>query len=276
MKIQHLILEKIYKVFGERFLKKPRFRILNIHDVNEKDFENLEKIIFNLKKNWNFIDPSKLQNLNNINKNHILITFDDGYKSQKIFADKVLNRYKIKALFFVVTNFIKCNSKQEAQNFVLKNIDTSVANNPSRFSEINNMNFDDLKELIAKDNLIGSHTVNHKKLTKIDNVEELNYEIVHSKNELEKILNSKINNFAWTYGDINSINKVSYNIIKKHYENIFSGIRGDNFQISSHLYFRDELSPFYSEDLANAFLNGYSDFYYYKKRKKLLTYEEDV
>ena len=43
------------------------------------------------------------------------------------------------------------------------------------------MNFDDLKELIAKDNLVGSHTVNHKKLTEIDNCDELNYEIINSK-----------------------------------------------------------------------------------------------
>ena len=80
-----------------------------------------------------------------------------------------------------MTNFIKCNSKEEAQNFVSKNIDTGTTNNPSRYSEIDNMNFDDLKELISKDNLIGSHTVNHKKLTEIDNADELNYEIINSK-----------------------------------------------------------------------------------------------
>ena len=128
------------------------------------------------------------------------------------------------------------------------------------------MNFDDLKELIAKDNLVGSHTVNHKKLTEIDNCDELNYEIINSKKELEKKLNCKINNFAWTYGDINSINKKSYNIIKKNYHNIFSGIRGDNTRTSS-VYFRDELSPFYSEDLVKAFLNGYSDFIIIKIEK---------
>lgn len=276
MRIQHYILEKFFRMFGDNLIKKPRFRILNIHDVLEKDFENLEKILVNLKKKWEFVDPSKLKIINNIKKNHILLTFDDGYKSQKIFADEILNRHKIKALFFVVTNFIKCNSKEEAQNFVSKNIDTGITNNPSRYSEIDNMNFDDLKELISKDNLIGSHTVNHKKLTEIDNADELNYEIINSKKELEKMLDCKINNFAWTYGDINSIDKKSYNIIKKNYHNIFSGIRGNNIQTSSSVYFRDELSPFYSEDLVNAFLNGYSDFYYYKNRKKLLTFDINV
>ena len=52
---------------GDNFIKKPKFRILNIHDVLEKDFENLEKILVNLKK-WDFVDPSKLETVNNIKK----------------------------------------------------------------------------------------------------------------------------------------------------------------------------------------------------------------
>lgn len=277
MKLHHRILEKISKFSNYSFHKTPSFRILNVHDILEKDFDNLEKIIINLKKNWQFIEPSKLSIANKINQNSILLTFDDGYKSQKYFADKVLKKHSIKAIFFVITNFVKCNSKYEAKKFVLKSVDKNIDNNSVRFSEINNMNFEDLKELILNNHLIGSHTVNHKKLTEIKDLNDLTFEIQNSKNQLESILNTKINNFAWTYGDINSINENIYKLIKKNYQNIFSGIRGDNFKKDeTSVYFRDELSPFYSQDLVKAFLNGYSDFYYYHSRKKLLKFDQDV
>ena len=277
MKLHHRILEKIFKFSNYSFHKMPSFRILNVHDILEKDFDNLEKIIINLKKNWQFIKPSELSIANKINQNCILLTFDDGYKSQKYFADKVLKKHSIKAIFFVITNFVKCNSKYEAKKFVLKSVDKNLDVNSIRFSEINNMNFEDLKELIFNNHLIGSHTVNHKKLTEIKDLKDLTFEIQNSKNQLESALNTKINNFAWTYGDINSINKNIYKLIKKNYQNIFSGIRGDNFKKDeTSVYFRDELSPFYSEDLVKAFLNGYSDFYYYQSRKKLLNFDKDV
>lgn len=277
MRIQHLVLENLFRVFGNINYHKPKFRILNVHDILEKDFDSLEKILINLKKDWIFIDPLKINELNKTKKNCILLTFDDGYKSQKIFADKILNKHKINAIFFVVTAFMECNSKEEAKNFVLKNIDKSIDKNIERFSEINNMNFDDLNELHSLKHVIGSHTVNHKMLTEIKENEYLNFEINNSKNTLETMLNSKIDNFAWTYGDINSINKKVFKIIEKNYKNIFSGIRGDNFKVKSKsIFFRDELSPFYSLELVNAFLNGYSDPYYYKNRKKLLDFEADV
>ena len=91
------------------------------------------------------------------------------------------------------------------------------------------------------------------------------------------MLKCSVDNFAYTYGDIKSINSKVFKILKKNYKNIFSGIRGNNFPTRlSTIFFRDELSPYYSEDLVNSFLNGYSDFYYYKKRKKLLSFENNV
>ena len=62
MRIQHYILEKFFRMFGDNLIKKPRFRILNIHDVLEKDFENLEKILVNLKKKMGLCRSIKIKN----------------------------------------------------------------------------------------------------------------------------------------------------------------------------------------------------------------------
>jgi peptidoglycan/xylan/chitin deacetylase (PgdA/CDA1 family) len=278
MKFNHFILENIFWVLGGYAKKKSRFRILNVHDILDNDFDKLEKILINLKKNWQFIDPSKLNELEkNINKNYLLLTFDDGYKSQKIFADKILDKHNIKAIFFVVTNFLNCTNKEEAKEFVLKNIDKNIEKNLNRYKEIDNMNNEDLLKLKSNKHVIGSHTVNHKKLTEIKNLEELEFEICESKKRLENLLCCPIDYFAYTYGDIGSINKDVFTILKKNYKNIFSGIRGDNFLNKSFkILLRDELSPHYSTDLVNSFLNGYSDFYYYKNRKNLFSLDKNA
>ena len=278
MKINHIILEKLYQFFGNSLSNRLQFRILNIHDILEKDFDHLEKTLLTLKKNWEFIDPSTLHMMNKkINKNCILLTFDDGYKSQKIFADKILNKHKIKAIFFVVTNFLNINHKDDAKKFVLKNIDKNIYKNQLRYDEVDNMNFEDLLKLKSDNHLIGSHTVNHKKLTNINNLEELKFEIYDSKKKLENILKCKIDNFAYTYGDINSINQQVLNNLRKYYKNIFSGIRGNNFSFNSKtIFLRDELSPSYSSELINSFLFGYSDLYYYKKQKQIINMEKNV
>ena len=63
MRIQHLLLENLFRIFGNINYHKPKFRILNIHDILEKDFDNLEKILIHLKKDWIFIDPAKINPL---------------------------------------------------------------------------------------------------------------------------------------------------------------------------------------------------------------------
>ena len=63
MKLNHLLLKNIFRVFGGYSKKKSRFRIINVHDILDNDFDKLEKILIHLKKNWEFIDPLKLNDL---------------------------------------------------------------------------------------------------------------------------------------------------------------------------------------------------------------------
>ena len=81
------------------------------------------------------------------NKSYILLTFDDGYKSQKFFADKILNKHNIKSIVFVITNFLNIDDQKEAKNFVLNNIDTNIDKDKLRYDEVNNMNFEDILNL---------------------------------------------------------------------------------------------------------------------------------
>ena len=53
----------ILKKTGVIKFKTNSLRVLMYHNISEEDFENFEKQIKYLKKNWNFITPKKFYNL---------------------------------------------------------------------------------------------------------------------------------------------------------------------------------------------------------------------
>ena len=273
MKLNHKLLDISYP-FIKKFFSSPQYqlRILNFHDVQKKDFNNFKKIINKLKKEWNIISPKDFEKKKFISKRSLLLTFDDGYKSQYYVAKQILEPLKIKAIFFVVTDFIQINSKIVSKNFILSNINKEINKNSTRFNEMENMSLNDVLDLSLSGHTIGSHTCGHSKLT-IINKNLLARELIHSKNFLKKLLKKNINYFAYTYGDIKSVNQYILSNIKKKYKYIFSGIRGNNYYSNktNRIYFRDEINASYTENLINSFLYGFTDLYYYRSRKKIQT-----
>ena len=53
---------------------------------------------------------------------NLLITFDDGFKSNFFVEKKILEKFDIKAIFFVPSDFIKLNSHSKTQKFINENI----------------------------------------------------------------------------------------------------------------------------------------------------------
>jgi peptidoglycan/xylan/chitin deacetylase (PgdA/CDA1 family) len=76
------------------------------------------------------------------NSKFVILTFDDGYKSQYTTVKPILDKYGFKGTFYVV-----CNYAQK--------IDTD------------RMNWTEIKELHQQGHDIGSHTMNHADLTQL-------------------------------------------------------------------------------------------------------------
>ena len=86
-KNKNLILSILYNFFKLFIKKKSAFRIIMLHNVNKENFSKIKKNLIYLKKNYNFIDPKKFKEGFNLkNKKNLLITFDDGFKSNYYFA----------------------------------------------------------------------------------------------------------------------------------------------------------------------------------------------
>jgi len=113
----------------------------------------------------------------------VVITFDDGYRDNITVAAPILERFGFLATFFVTTGYIgtlKTSPKREWQRWEC-------------------MEAADLCELADRGHDIGSHAVTHVDLTLLDKVSRRR-ELKESKEELESLINRRVNFFSYPYG----------------------------------------------------------------------------
>ena len=114
----------------------------------------------------------------------VILTFDDGYMDNFIYALPLLLRYKMKGTVFVIPGMIgdRCQWLKEHDCNRL-------------------MNWEQLKEWVATGMEIGSHTVTHRMLSRLTD-EEIAYELSMSKEMLERELGATIDFDCYPYGDL--------------------------------------------------------------------------
>jgi len=264
-----IILKYLFKILG--LSDKNNLRVIILHDIKKNDFQKFENLLDFLSKYFNIISPEEFKlhlsgNLKGKNfKNDILLSFDDGYKSQKIITEKFLNPRNIKAIFFLISDFIKIESKTESQNFIRNNLYKKKFTGKLD-DDIQNMNYKDVQYLIKSGHTIGAHTKTHSQLSMINKDLDLNTEILDCKSSLESLFKEiRIEDFAYTFGDFESINEKSLKIIFNNYKYIYSGLRGNNLDITSRMIRRDAINLSESFEIVSCYLSGYLDFLYKKK-----------
>jgi peptidoglycan/xylan/chitin deacetylase (PgdA/CDA1 family) len=107
----------------------------------------------------------------------VIISFDDGWEDQFVYALPMLEKYRYSATFFVVTNFV------DSPGF---------------------LSWSQLKTILAEGMAIGSHSRSHPHLDKINNPGVLWDQINTSKQILEKQLGAGVEEFAYPYGAYNA------------------------------------------------------------------------
>jgi peptidoglycan/xylan/chitin deacetylase (PgdA/CDA1 family) len=105
----------------------------------------------------------------------VAITFDDGWRCEYTHAVPIMAKYGFHATFFIVTN------QADGHTF---------------------MSWAEDRDLLRTGNWIGSHTVDHAFLTKLDDF-DLTRDLVASKRKLEDKLGIEVNEFAYPYGAYN-------------------------------------------------------------------------
>ncbi len=129
----------------------------------------------------------------------IIITFDDAYLSFYESAFGLLKGKKMKAVVFVPVNFIG----------KMNNWDVQILN-----KKYKHMSEEHIVEIYENNIEIGSHTLNHKFLNSLPDL-ELERELRASKEKLETIINKPVHSISYPFG---KYNKRVIKIAEKYYD----------------------------------------------------------
>jgi peptidoglycan/xylan/chitin deacetylase (PgdA/CDA1 family) len=271
-KIHHILLMLIYLFYSifepllDRLgvLNTNKLRVLLYHDIPPDLINNFKQHLLYLEKKWKFVTPDEFSEMIDgklpIQGKNLLLTFDDGFLSNKIVADEVLNVLNIKALFFIIPDFVNISDTRISKSFILNNIFPGMQNIQLKDYQVN-MKWNDIQHLLNCGHKIGAHTMSHARLSMIQNKEELKLEIINCAKNIETNLKIKVKHFAFPFGNLYSINKYAYDIIKDNYKFLHTGLRGENFKKST-IILRDAIKPSDSKFLVASYLSGISDFFY--------------
>ncbi len=228
--------------------RQSLLKILVYHHIEQREIVTFKRQVDLIAKLYGFITPEDLPYFFNgtykRNGIKVLLTFDDGFKSNLSVAQEILAPLDIRAIFFVCPNLLSMTNREQQKDFISTNMYNGrikTKNIPDSFIP---MGWGDLNVLLSKGHTIGAHTMNHCRLSEIVSENELQYEIIESGNQLEKNLGVEIQHFAFPFGNINSIDRNAMRIIRERYKFCYSAIRGINNPMTNpHALLRDPVSP---------------------------------
>ena len=147
-----------------------------------------------LKRRYKVISLSDLVRLQEQRKclesRSIVISFDDGYRNQFLYAYPILKRLGLSAVFFVVTNYIGASRPLYHLQTAQENFSESTEALPLRWEDIEEM---------SADMIIGSHSCSHRSVGSLPDSEAAT-EIFESKHMLEQRLGKPIDHFSYPFG----------------------------------------------------------------------------
>ena len=206
VRISKLVLSSIYFIYLQikylicRFLgikQKPFCITLYYHSIYQDEVKSFKWQMELLKRNFKVIKSDYFGELKS-NKKHVILTFDDGFENLIENAVPILTEKNLPFTIFFITNYFGKKPGWQIPEY-----------HSDKHQKI--MTIDQMSS-IPKDLLtVGSHTVNHNKLTDL-NDEEINFELSESKIILEKLIGENVKTISFPNGEYNN------SIVKKCFE----------------------------------------------------------
>jgi peptidoglycan/xylan/chitin deacetylase (PgdA/CDA1 family) len=210
---------------ASRLLHSPKsLRILMYHDVPRPSLPLFESHLKWLLQRFEFLKPSDLLGETKVGRRpKALLTFDDGCVDNYELVAPLLESHGLRGLFFVCPGFADLTRES---TFELMERSSLLLSETTRDTRWQRMSRQQITELDRRGHGIGSHTMTHTPLAKIDEQEAVR-EVEYSARTLGSWLGHLSPFFAWTYS-WNEITPASAAVAMKHHRLCFSPCSGLN------------------------------------------------
>ena len=250
--VRDALVQGIAPLYSRLYRGSPRIRVISLHDVAPVHYDTCRERIRWLAQTYRIVSLDQLYKKIGLDDNRLTValTFDDGFKEHATFIVPLLRELSIPATFFIPSTVIGLTG-EEAYAF--------AKNNLRRSGHFQFMNQNEVCE-IAQDPLfeIGGHTAHHVDLGLVTDPIILSSEIMEDKFALEKMINKKLNYFAYPFGSIKNTSPAVITVLKEAgYQGAFTIMPSFwTHNKNPYLIGRDSLSFTQSESVWDGFLKG--------------------
>ena len=262
----------------ERLLWSPSpeaFRIACLHNVLKSQEARLERLLQYLLDRHGIITPEEAEDrLKGKAQPRVsgqvpyLLTFDDGFKTQATLVAPILNKYGVKAIFFICPGLMDLPSDRQREA-----IASYIFDSNRQIEDINDdmtlMSWSDVESLVRSGYTIGSHSLFHRRLSSLS-AADLHQEITTAAGLIESQFGITVRWFAPPFGDSKSIDSQSFGAIGRQFQFSCTTVRGLNTSATPPLKLLREginlQDPF---DYQQMVLAGGLDLLYLRKVREL-------
>jgi peptidoglycan/xylan/chitin deacetylase (PgdA/CDA1 family) len=205
--------------FAGLFTSPRRIRILLYHSIDDSgSLMSTSAVTFRRqmdyikKRGYHTISLSEFVNdayqEKTLSKKLVVITFDDGFENNYLYAFPILKQYGFSATIFLTTDYINNSAKWIERDFnsILRRpfLSSTSKNNEAQLyknmSDFPSLTWDEIKEMSEYGIKFGSHTSSHSQLCDLT-LEKAKEDIYRSKVVIEKKIDKHVDSFAYPYSD---------------------------------------------------------------------------
>lgn len=197
----------------------------------------------------------------------IAVTFDDGLRDNYDVAAPILEKHGLRGWFFVPAEFPDVPWREQGTYAKERRL-AAIA--PGSYPDGRVcMTWEELRDLVRRGHVVGSHTAGHRRLCADLTPEQVEREVVESRTMMEARLGTPCRSFCWVGGERESYSATSAAAVRRAgYDLSFMTCSYPATPETDPLrVHRTNIESPWSTALARVHLSGITDLYYWRKRR---------
>lgn len=242
---------------------------ITLHHVAANDLPWLARTLDAIQAHCDFACPCDLADVLTAKggRKRILLTFDDGFRSNRALAEEVLEPRGIKATFFITQAFIGMDGP-EAHKFAQEHFYPTRQVETRYPGEFDALDWADIDWLQKHGHGIGAHTATHVRVAGLSSA-ELASEVIESADRIQQRIGHPIRQFAYPFGSLACADEAAVEMVRTRFDFAFSNIRGELGESPDHHFlYRQNLVPGTPMWLVDAIVEGRLNWRYRKAQRE--------